>query len=135
MTIGIKGVIELMISVKALKSSTQKELYLRIHRAKDYISSCYSENLTIQSLAEVACLNQHYFLREFKKIITTTPHQYLQKVRLAEAGRLLINTENSVGEVCNAVGFNDIASFCKLFKRNFLLTPSDFRKKSYKLSS
>lgn len=107
--------------------STQKELYTRLHRAKDYISSCFKRNLTLNDMAEVACLNQSYFLREYKKLFQHTPHQYLTSLRLAEAYRILATTEKGVAEVCNEVGYSDIASFSKLFKKKYQYPPSKNR--------
>ena len=116
-----------MRTIRAMKLSTQKELYERVHRAKDYISSCYSENITLEDMAEVACLNPHYFLREFKKIVAITPHQWLQQERLKQAALLLEKTDLPISQVCQEVGFGDASSFCKLFKRTFGKTPGEYR--------
>lgn len=116
-----------MRTIRAAKASTQKELYERIHRAKDYMSSCYSQNITLEAMAQVACLNPHYFLREFKKIVSLTPHQWLQQERLKQAGLLLEKTDLPVSQVCQQVGFGDASSFCKLFKRTFGKTPGECR--------
>jgi AraC-like DNA-binding protein len=116
-----------MDKIQSVKVSTRKELYHRLNRARDYIFSCFKENLTIESIANVACLNQHYFLREFKKVFNYTPHQYLQNVRLNEAKLLLETTDKLVTEVCNEVGYNDLASFSKLYKKHFTYAPTKNR--------
>lgn len=116
-----------MKQVASVRASTQKELYTRLHRAKDYISSCFKKNLTLDEIAGVACLNRNYFLREFKKLFQHTPHQYLIELRLTEAYRILASSDKGVAEICNEVGYSDIASFSKLFKKRYQYPPSKNR--------
>lgn len=118
-----------MRSMPAIKPATQKELYIRLHRAKDYIYSSYREEVSLKDMANVACLNSHYFLREFKKTFHYTPNQYLQQVRMNEAKRLIATTRKMISEVCAEVGFADHPSFTKLFKRHFNESPSQARLK------
>lgn len=84
------------------------------------------KNLTLEEMADVSCLNQFYFLRQFKKMFHCTPHKYLQLKRIQEASQLLSTTNNLVMDVCNEVGFCDHASFSKLFKRHFGMSPIQF---------
>lgn len=113
--------------IKARKYSTQVELYKRLNYAKDFIHSCYMDEITLDKLASVACLNSVYFLREFKKYFTVTPHQYVMKRRLEAAKKLLETTTFSIADICYAVGYRDVTSFNKLFRKNFLLAPGAYR--------
>jgi AraC family transcriptional regulator len=113
--------------VSAVKLTTQRELYKRLHYAKDYIESCYPENITLDQLACIACLNTAYFLREFKKLFGQTPYQYLIAKRISVAKHLLLITSIAVTEICFAVGYADVSSFCKLFKKTCLLSPDNYR--------
>jgi AraC-like DNA-binding protein len=115
-------------AIQKLKQSTKAELFKRLVRAKDFIYSCYSQQLTLAQMAETACLNEYYFLREFKRAYRITPHQYLTSRRLEMASTMLSSNRYSVTEVCNLVGFSDPASFSKLFKRSFGHSPMAFRK-------
>jgi AraC family transcriptional regulator len=113
--------------IKAAKTSTKIELYKRLHYAKDYIDSCYMNNITLQQLSTIACLNSAYFLRQFKKYFTITPYQYIIQKRLAAAKQLLETSVDSVADICFAVGYEDCTSFTKLFKNYFQLTPEKYR--------
>ena len=113
--------------IKARKYSTQVELYKRLNYAKDFIHSCYMHEITLNKLASVACLNSMYFLREFKKYFTVTPHQYVMQRRLEAAKKLLETTTFNISEICYAVGYRDVTSFNKLFRKNFLVTPGAYR--------
>lgn len=114
-------------SVNAGKPSTRIETYRRITRAKDYIDSNFMDEVSLETLGKVASMNQFHFLRKFKQYYKKTPHRYLTEVRLTEARSLLKKKKNSVTEVCLEVGFEDPASFSKLFKKNFGVSPVDYR--------
>src|SRR6266850_3288125 len=114
--------------VGASKLSTRRELYTRLHRAKDYIYSCYKEDLSLEQMAGVACLNPYYFLRQYKNLFNYTPHKYLQYRKIQEASKLMREQLNmSISDICNAVGFTDLASFSKLFKKYFGRSPHEYR--------
>lgn len=119
-----------MEAVNCAKPSTKRELYERLMRAKDYISSCFKEDISIELLANITCLNQYYFLREFKKFFNFTPHWYIQNQRLIEARRLLKKDDRMVSEICTEVGYHDPASFSKLFKKRYGVTPVQFRQRA-----
>ncbi len=113
--------------VKACKQSTQKELYKRLHYVKDFIESCYMDDINLAQLATIGCLNSFYLLREFKKYFNITPHQYLIQKRITVAKQMLNNSKLCVSEICSHVGYSDINSFSKLFKKHFLISPQNFR--------
>lgn len=114
-------------SVDKLKLSTQVEIFERLTRAKDLIYSDYSSNLSLLDIANSACMNQFYFLRQFKKLFKITPHQFLTQRRMQVASEMLRKNDKGVTEICTDVGFSDIASFSKLFKKTSGLSPVQYR--------
>jgi AraC-like DNA-binding protein len=120
--------------VKAVRPSTQVELYKRLNYAKDFIHSCYMNEISLDDLASVACMNNAYFLREFKKYFGLSPHQYIIRQRLNVAKKLMQTTSLSISEICFEVGYSDVTSFGKLFKKHFSLTPAFFRLNTMKKS-
>lgn len=113
-------------AVNAGKPSTRIETYKRITRAKDYIESNFMNSVSLETLGKVSSMNQFHFLRKFKQFYSKTPHQYLTEVRLREA-KAFLKKKKSVTEVCMEVGFEDPASFSKLFKKSFGVSPVDYR--------
>jgi AraC family transcriptional regulator len=113
--------------VDKTKRSTRHEIFERLVRAKDYIYSCYSNNISVEQVAQVACMNSFYFLRQFRKTFGVTPHQLLVTRRLEVAGRLLSTTDRPVTDICTEIGFGDLSSFGKLFRRRYGVSPSAFR--------
>ncbi len=114
-------------SMKPIRQATKKELYQRLHSAKDLIDSCFDRELSLSTMAEAAHLAPVYFLREFKKNFHLTPHQYLTQRRIEEAKYLLVARRHSVSEICHRVGFSDLSSFSKLFKVRTGFSPERYR--------
>ena len=110
----------------AIKESTRIEIYKRLYMAKDLLDSSFHSNITLDILGKVSMLNTFYMLRLFKSYFKITPHQYLQQRRIEEATKLLKKKTHSVTQVCNLVGFSDISSFSKLFKKQTGYSPAIF---------
>ncbi|MBK7871697.1 MAG: helix-turn-helix transcriptional regulator [Saprospiraceae bacterium] len=123
-----KEVNQLIQKTPALKKSTQIELYRRLTRAKDYIDSHFAKSISLDDIAQVACLSTFHFLTCFKALHGLTPYQYLTRVRLQQAKKLLKTKDISVQEVCQMVGYEDISSFSKLYKKTFGASPSKTEK-------
>ena len=106
-------------------------LYQRIVQAKLFIDAHYHEQIDLDNIADEACFSKFHFLRLFKKIYGRSPHQYLTKVRLEQAKKLLGNG-CSVNDTCFSVGFDSHSSFSGLFKRYSSLSPSAYQKQCFK---
>ena len=98
-----------------------------IKRAIRYISGNYSQNLTLEDLAEHVNLNPSYFSSLFKQSTGSSFREYLNMVRIEESKRLLANTDYSIIDISLAVGFEDQSYFSKVFKKYTGLTPKQFR--------
>lgn len=96
-------------------------------RAKDLADARYAEPLGVDDMAAAAGLSRAHFSREFRRAFGVSPHAYLLTRRLERAAALLRNTDNSVAEVCLAVGLQGIGSFTTSFKRAFGKTPTAYR--------
>jgi len=96
-------------------------------RAKDLADARYAEPLDVAALATAAGLSQAHFSRAFRKAFGESPHAYLLTRRLERAAALLRKTDNSVADICVAVGLTSIGSFTTSFKRMFGCTPSVYR--------
>jgi transcriptional regulator GlxA family with amidase domain len=83
--------------------------------------------ISVGEIATVACFSSFHFLRSFKQVFRETPHQYLTRRRLDRAQDLLLQTEMSVTNICFAVGFESLGSFCSLFRRHTGQSPERYR--------
>jgi AraC-like DNA-binding protein len=101
-------------------------LYKRIVQAKLFIDEHYDENIDLDNISDEAHFSKFHFIRLFRSVYGSTPHQYLIKVRIDKSKELL-QQRCSVAEVCYKVGFTSISSFTGLFKKISLITPSVYQ--------
>jgi AraC-like DNA-binding protein len=99
--------------------------------AKRYIDEHYAGAICLDDLARKFFISKFRFLRLFRSLYGTTPHQYLTTVRIKHA-RLLLNQQYTVTDTCLAVGFSSTTSFATLFKKYTGCAPATARKKSEK---
>jgi AraC-like DNA-binding protein len=124
-----RGALQEALTLNAARASTREELYRRLSRAKDFITACFDQPLTLGDIAGVACLSPNHLLRSFRQAFRQTPHQLLTAARLEHARRLLADPSLSVTEVCFSVGFESLGSFSRLFRRHTGFSPSEYRRK------
>ena len=93
-----------------------------------YIELHYSEDLTLEMIADSANVSKSECLRCFKASLHTTPYKYVMEYRLSKAADLLKNTDQSIEQISNAVGFAQISHFGKCFREKTGLSPSAYRK-------
>ncbi len=98
-----------------------------LQKAISHIDKRFAEKINIDDIAVAAGVSTSYLHCLFKKHFDTSPVQYLLKLRLSKAAELLLNTSDSVKQICFAVGFADMKNFCSYFKRHYRLTPTQYR--------
>ena len=99
----------------------------KIKLVLNYINDHYSEDISINTLAELCEYSEYLFMRFFKKHIGLTCVQYINNLRLEKSSILLTSTNNAIMDVSLEVGFDNLSYFNKLFKRKYNLTPKEFR--------
>jgi AraC family transcriptional regulator len=111
------------------KESTRQEVYRRVSHARDYMHSNYAEPIGLEDMAEQAHMAPHHFLRSFKKVTGSTPHQSLLRLRLRK-GHALLSRGMTVADTAYSVGFESWEQFSRQFRRHFKTTPGAVRKNS-----
>ena len=96
-----------------------------VHRVKIYINSNYYLDISRTDVAKIACLEETYFSRWFKKNFKMNYKEYVTKVRLEKAVELFKGGK-SIGEVSFAVGYNNVRYFKKNFVEHFGMTPNEY---------
>jgi AraC-like DNA-binding protein len=92
------------------------------------IDECYMETIALDELADSVGLNKSYLCRLYRQREGRTILDTLLARRLDQAHRLLLNSEQSISDICRACGFNDLAYFYRQFKRRFTAAPGSLRK-------
>ncbi|MFL1896325.1 helix-turn-helix domain-containing protein [Aquimarina sp. 2-A2] len=115
--------------IKGKKSSTQKEIFKRVLIARNYIHDCIeNEVITILDLSLASGLSEYHIYDSFKAIFKTTPHQYINSIRIERAKNYLKTTNLSIIEIAQILHFPDLPSFSKLFKLKEGVPPSKYIK-------
>lgn len=98
-----------------------------IGQAQDFIEHHLTEPLTVADLADRFNFSRRNFIRRFKEATGNTPIEYIQRVRIEAAKRLLETTAKSVEEVIYQTGYSDGKSFRSLFRKFTGCLPSEYR--------
>lgn len=93
------------------------------------IDARYTEKISMEEMAELAGVSSTHFNRRFRALLKMSPGEYVFKLRVQEAQRLLTGTAESVGEIAVATGFYDQSHFTKHFRRVTGMTPLAYRKR------
>ncbi len=102
--------------------------YPRLKRVRDFVESRYGESISLEEISGVAAMEKTYFSYFFHQKIGVTFCVWLQYVRIKKALELIKARDRTITEVAFEVGFNEISTFQKAFKRWTSLTPRDFKK-------
>ncbi|MDQ0115481.1 response regulator transcription factor [Paenibacillus harenae] len=101
----------------------------RIHKVKTYVDQNYSKNISLKTIASQFYMNPAYLGQLFKRNYGLYFNDYLQKLRIAEAKKLLRIKDLRIYEVAERVGFNNPDYFVTQFDKLERMTPSEYRNK------
>jgi len=128
-------VIELLITIFRLynrKDALRDKLYSyrqeMINKVTYYMKENYAKDIKLEDLANMAFLSPNYFSKLFKECTSHTISEYIQKLRIKEACKLLKTTDIKIIEISGMVGYKDIKYFNEIFKRWEGKTPGEYRK-------
>lgn len=93
-----------------------------------HINDNFNSNLSIQSIAKEFNVNANYVSQLFKKEVGTTFTEYVSKLRIDYACKLIASTDMPINEIAERVGYDDYFYFSRIFKRLMNTTPSSYRK-------
>ncbi|BFT74620.1 helix-turn-helix domain-containing protein [Paenibacillus sp. P36] len=99
----------------------------KIIYAKNYIDENYSQQIRVDTLAQLVGYSYDRFRHLYKEKYGLSPIHYLMSKRISAAKRLLLQTKLPITDVADACGFSTDAQFCSLFKQATGLTPRQFR--------
>lgn len=105
--------------------------YEKLKPVLEYISLHYSEDMNLSMLSRKAYLNPNYFSVIFRETMHTTLSNYIQRVRIRQACRLLLETDQGMAEIAASCGFHSISYFNKIFRHTMGCAPGEYRKNPY----
>ena len=104
----------------------------RILKVKEYINKHYTEEIRLADMADLVGMSTTSFSRFFKLRSGKTLSDYVVEMRLGVAARQLVDTTNSVSEICYGCGFNTLSNFNRLVRKYKGCSPTEFREKYFK---
>jgi transcriptional regulator GlxA family with amidase domain len=99
----------------------------QVQRAQKWLYEHFREEVDLDRLAAKVGMSPRNFARRFKAATSEAPLNYLHRLRIDAARRLLENQHKSVQEIGLSVGYEDVAFFRRLFQRHTGASPRDYR--------
>lgn len=110
----------------ALLSENGNNKYGHVDKALQFIHSNYMHDITVEKIAQHLNLDRTYFSVIFKNKTGLSPKQYLLNYRMSIAATLITKKHIAISVVANSVGYSDLYTFSKMFKRHFGVSPSNY---------
>ena len=88
----------------------------RIYDAVMYINKNYNHIVTARDCSRIACMSYSYFSRSFRAVTGINFKEYLNRVRIAHAEKALLTTDQSVTEVANHCGYDNVSYFISVYR-------------------
>ena len=118
---------QLILNRKTKEEYIEKDI---IRRAKAYImENIGNADLTLQSISTAVGLTAPYFSQIFSKETEEGVNAFVTRMRMEAAGKLLTTTDLKVDLVAAQLGFSSASYFNQVFKKNYGVTPTEYRKK------
>ncbi|MCS7460887.1 helix-turn-helix domain-containing protein [Paenibacillus doosanensis] len=112
--------------LEAVREQRQISPYIR--QALTYIEGKYKENISISDIAAAIGISSGHLSRLFKAEVGKSPLEYLTEYRLEQGKQLLVDSAQSLNQISEAIGYNDVHTFIRFFKKYEGTTPGEYRK-------
>ena len=127
-TNGILGQLFSRFLVPGQKNPANAILRYNIQPILLHIQDNLPNEMTVEELADMACLSTDHFTRTFKSLIGMPPCEYIIRKRIEKAQLLLLTTDLSHNRIMEETGFHNASYFTRLFKKYTSYTPAVYRK-------
>ncbi len=104
------------------------DYYPRLNRLREYVEKSYSEPISLGKAAGIAALESSYFSTYFHAKVGITFTEWLRHVRIEKAMELMKAGDFSITHIAYEVGFADLRTFERAFKKHTRMTPREFKK-------
>ncbi|MFV0342417.1 MAG: response regulator [Anaerocolumna sp.] len=93
-----------------------------------YVNQHYKEQIKLKDISQKYYINKNYACYLFKRNTGMSYSDYLNKIRMEHAKKLLVTTDQTIFEISELVGYIDYSYFSKAFKKKYGVTPTQYRK-------
>ena len=99
----------------------------QLQKGRQFIETNSMMPISLHEISNVAGFSPYHFIRLFSAYYRQTPYQYLKQCRIEHAKRLLQTSQQSIEQICFAVGYQSLGSFSTLFHQQVGLSPASYR--------
>jgi len=99
-----------------------------VSKSLEHMRMNYHKKITVEEAAQLTGHRKSSFCKHFKKATQMTFHKYLNTFRIDRACRMLSNGYDSIASIAKETGFFETKTFCRVFRENMKLTPTEYRK-------
>lgn len=121
---------------RKLLSRKEKQLTCRdieqLENVIAYLNDHYAYDVPLERLAKIACMGTTKLKTSFKQLQGCTITEYVQKRRMSQAEHLLIDTDFTMGQIAEMIGYSTSSRFAELFRKSTGILPIDYRKIAHK---
>jgi AraC family transcriptional regulator len=118
---------DIPLKAKSLRSSGKSIDERRMARVMEFIDAHIDRSFTVADLAAVACMSPAHFARSFKATTGRRPHEFVSRMRLELAQRLLADRHRSLSDIALSTGFSSQSNFARAFRDATGMTPGEYR--------
>ena len=97
-----------------------------------YLNDHYAFDVPLERLAKIACMGTTKLKSSFKQLQGCTITEYVQQRRMSQAEHLLIDTDFTMGQIAEMIGYSTSSRFAELFRKSTGILPIDYRKMAHK---
>jgi AraC-like DNA-binding protein len=101
--------------------------FRRLIRARDFLAAEQANRIGLHQAAREACLSPFHFQRLFTRTFGESPHEFVTRLRMERARRLLEVDEMPVTEICLEIGYVSLGTFSTRFAQQVGQSPSEYR--------
>lgn len=118
---------ELSTPPRAVSAREERRVAEAIRIINGSVADVESDPLTLAALSNAVGMSTFHFLRTFRELVGSTPHQYVIRQRMHRAAEQLLTSSDGVSDIAFGAGFGDLSTFNRHFKRLFGVTPRQYR--------
>ena len=127
--------VQSLLAAKAVQDFTYVHgIHAKIEQSKQFITRNFDKKVTLEDVAGQVCLSPKYFSRIFKEIAGQGFNEYRLSVKITQACELLKNSDYTVTEISDRLGYQNLESFIRMFEKIMSASPMQYRHKNQKKS-
>jgi two-component system, response regulator YesN len=119
----------LLINKHLSKGSDDQGIKGKMEKITTFITRNSHKKIMLDDVAKFIFLSPKYLSRVFKEELGVGFKEYVLKVKMEDAKKILINSEETINEISYKYGYKNTESFIKIFKKETGLTPTEYREK------